>query len=57
LEDNWVRRSLTPEFEAMADKTSWILCSNHRQHPYQTTNWCWREWIWAQASSYQHGAN
>jgi hypothetical protein len=56
-EDNRIRRSLTPEFEAIANKTLRILCSNHHQHSYQTANRCWREWIQAHASCYQHGAS
>jgi hypothetical protein len=49
-EDNHqIRRSLTPEFEDMANK---IRCSNHRQHLYWTDNRCWRQWIWTQASSH-----
>jgi hypothetical protein len=56
-EDNRIRRSLAPKFEAMANKTLRILCSNDRQHLYRSTNQCWREWIRAQASSYQHGAS
>jgi hypothetical protein len=52
-EDNHqIRRSLTPEFEAMANKTTRILYSNHRQHPYWTDNRCWRQWIRNQASSH-----
>jgi hypothetical protein len=42
-EDNHqIRRSLTPEFEAVANK---ILCSNHRQHMYWIDNHCQRQWI------------
>jgi hypothetical protein len=41
-EDNQIRRSLTPEFEAMADKT---LCSNYSQHPCWTNDQCQRQWF------------
>ena len=33
--DNHIRQSLTPEFEAMANRTLHdFFCSNHCQHPY-----------------------
>ena len=33
-ENNQIRQSLTPEFEAMVNKTPQILYSNYSHHPY-----------------------
>jgi hypothetical protein len=41
-EDNQIRRSLTLEFEAMANKT---LCSNYSQHLCWTGDQCQRQWF------------
>jgi 3-methyladenine DNA glycosylase Mpg len=57
LEDNRIRRSLTPEFEAMANKTLHEFSTPTTTNIQRTANRCWREWIRAQAGSHQHGAS
>ena len=57
-EDNHIRQSLTPEFEAMADKTLHEFSTPTTANIYTGPNVnCWRQWIRAQASSHQHGAS
>ena len=40
--DNQTRRSLTPEFEAMANKTLHEFCSNYGQYSHWTDDQHWR---------------
>jgi hypothetical protein len=54
--DNRIRRSLTPEFEAMANK-SFREFSAPTTANIRTGCQYWRQWIRAQACCHQYGAS